>query len=105
MYRRHVELAPRGGRQPRQQRGAAANPREPGGPELREGWWRCQLMSVDEVPIFGFSARSSSVWLATAHGTLGVRMLAATGELVASMLAGTSPPIDAASYAPARFGL
>jgi len=49
--------------------------------------------------------RWSNLTLATAHGVLGVSMSAATGELVASMLAGVASPIDATPYAPARFQL
>jgi D-amino-acid dehydrogenase len=60
---------------------------------------------VDEIPIIGPSTRWSNLLLATAHGMLGVSMSAATGELVASMLAGTTPAIDPAPYAPARFRL
>ena len=86
-------------------RGASAFLREPEGGELREEWWGWRPMSVDEVPIIGASKRWSNLLLATAHGMLGVSMSAATGELVASLLAATSPVIDPAPYAPARFGL
>ncbi|GAB2559784.1 NAD(P)/FAD-dependent oxidoreductase [Rhodanobacter koreensis] len=86
-------------------RGAASGLREPEGPELLEEWWGWRPMSVDEVPIIGPSTRWSNLLLATAHGMLGVSMSAATGELVAAMLAGSASPIDATPYAPARFGL
>lgn len=86
-------------------RGAAQCLREPEGPQLQEEWWGWRPMSVDEVPIIGPSTRWSNLWLATAHGMLGVSMSAATGELIASMLGGPASPIDAAPYAPARFGL
>ncbi|MFC5580862.1 NAD(P)/FAD-dependent oxidoreductase [Rhodanobacter terrae] len=86
-------------------RGAASGLHEPEGPELLEEWWGWRPMSVDEVPIIGPCARWSNLLLATAHGMLGVSMSAATGELVASMLGGGASPIDAAPYAPARFGL
>ena len=86
-------------------RGAAAFLREPEGAELLEEWWGWRPMSVDEVPIIGPSTRWSNLLLATAHGMLGVSMSAATGELVAAMLAGTSMPIDPAPFAPARFHL
>jgi D-amino-acid dehydrogenase len=36
---------------------------------------------------------------------LGISMSAATGELVASLLAGPAPTLDAAPYTPARFAL
>ena len=86
-------------------RGAATGLHEPEGPELQEEWWGWRPMSVDEVPIIGPSTRWSNLLLATAHGVLGVSMSAATGELVASMLAGMASPIDATPYAPARFHL
>jgi D-amino-acid dehydrogenase len=86
-------------------RGAAQCLHQPEGPQLLEEWWGWRPMSADEVPIIGPSARWSNLWLATAHGMLGVSMSAATGELVASMLGGPASPIDAAPYAPSRFGL
>ncbi|HZX71678.1 MAG TPA: FAD-dependent oxidoreductase, partial [Rhodanobacter sp.] len=86
-------------------RGAAANLREPEGTELLEQWWGWRPMSVDEVPIIGASTRCKNLWLATAHGMLGVSMAAATGELIAAQMAGTIPMIDATPYAPSRFGL
>lgn len=86
-------------------RGAAAFLREPEGGELLEEWWGWRPMSVDEVPIIGPSTRWSNLLLATAHGMLGVSMSAATGEMVAAMLAGTSVPINPTPFAPARFGL
>lgn len=86
-------------------RGAAAFLREPEGHQLMEEWWGWRPMSVDEVPIIGASTRWANLSLATAHGMLGVSMSAATGELVAALLAGTPSAIDARPYAPARFGL
>lgn len=86
-------------------RGAAAFLREPEGHQLMEEWWGWRPMSVDEVPIIGASTRWANLSLATAHGMLGVSMSAATGELVAALLAGRPPAIDPTPYAPARFGL
>lgn len=86
-------------------RGAAEGLREPEGPQLQEEWWGWRPMSVDEVPIIGPSMRWSNLHLATAHGMLGVSMSAATGELVAAQIQGSTPAFDDAPYAPARFGL
>jgi D-amino-acid dehydrogenase len=86
-------------------RGAAEGLREPEGPQLQEEWWGWRPMSVDEVPIIGPSTRWANLHLATAHGMLGVSMSAATGELVAAQLNGTTPALDPTPYAPARFGL
>jgi D-amino-acid dehydrogenase len=86
-------------------RGAALGLREPEGPQLQEEWWGWRPMSVDEVPIIGPSTQWSNLYLATAHGMLGVSMSAATGELVAAQLNDTAPAFDPAPYAPSRFGL
>lgn len=86
-------------------RGAATSLREPEGPQLQEEWWGWRPMSMDEVPIIGPSTQWANLHLATAHGMLGVSMSAATGELVAAQLNGTTPAFDPAPYAPARFGL
>jgi len=86
-------------------RGAATYLREPEGRGEVVPWWGWRPMSVDEVPIIGPSARWSNLMYATAHGMLGISMSAATGELVASLLAGPAPTLDPAPYSPARFGL
>lgn len=86
-------------------RGAAQGLHEPEGPQLLEEWWGWRPMSVDEVPIIGPSTRWSNLSFATAHGMLGVSMSAATGELIASQLRGSTPSIDPSPYAPARFGV
>lgn len=84
-------------------RGAAAYLREPVGAELREEWWGWRPMSIDELPLIGPVRRWNNLVLATGHGMLGVSMSAATGELVASLIAGTAPMLDPLPYAPQRF--
>ena len=71
----------------------------------REQWWGWRPMSRDEVPLIGPSTRWRNLWLATGHGMLGVSMAAATAELIAQLLDGHAPTLDAGLYAPARFGL
>jgi D-amino-acid dehydrogenase len=78
-----------------------APPRTP----AREQWWGWRPMSRDEVPLIGPSTRWRNLWLATGHGMLGVSMAAATAELIAQLLDARAPTLDAALYAPARFGL
>jgi D-amino-acid dehydrogenase len=85
--------------------GAAAYLRVPLGHELHEEWWGWRPMCVDEIPLIGPVKRWNNLMLATGHGMLGVSMSAATAELVASLIAGESPALDALAYAPARFGL
>ncbi len=86
-------------------RGAAAYLHEPEGQGEAVPWWGWRPMSVDEVPIIGPSGRWSNLTYATAHGMLGISMSAATGELVASLLAGPAPTLDPTPYSPSRFGL
>ncbi|UPG87153.1 FAD-dependent oxidoreductase [Luteibacter aegosomatis] len=86
-------------------RGAAAYLHEPEGRGEAVPWWGWRPMSVDEVPIVGPSAQWSNLTYATAHGMLGISMSAATGELVAGLLAGPAPVLDPTPYSPARFGL
>lgn len=86
-------------------RGAAAYLRAPVGPALREEWWGWRPMCVDEIPLIGPVRRWNNLMLATAHGMLGVSMSAATAELVASLIAGEPPVLDAMAFAPARFDL
>jgi D-amino-acid dehydrogenase len=86
-------------------RGAATYLHEPEGRGEMVPWWGWRPMSVDELPIIGPSARWSNLTYATAHGMLGISMSAATGELVANLLAGPAPALDPTPYSPARFGL
>jgi D-amino-acid dehydrogenase len=87
------------------QRAAGEYLREPPQTPAREQWWGWRPMSRDEVPLIGPSTRWRNLWLATGHGMLGVSMAAATAELVAQLLDERAPTLDAALYAPARFGL
>ncbi|TCV97121.1 D-amino acid dehydrogenase small subunit [Luteibacter rhizovicinus] len=86
-------------------RGAATFLHEPEGRGEVVPWWGWRPMSVDEVPIIGPSSRWSNLVFATGHGMLGISMSAATGELVAGLLAGPAPVLDPAPFSPARFGL
>lgn len=86
-------------------RGATAYLKTPLGPELQEEWWGWRPMCIDELPLIGPSSRIDNLLFATGHGMLGVSMSAATAELVAAQIMGDPPVLDAAAYAPARFGL
>ncbi|MBB3227219.1 D-amino-acid dehydrogenase [Luteibacter sp. Sphag1AF] len=86
-------------------RGASAFLTVPEGRGAAVPWWGWRPMTVDEVPILGPSSRWSNLVFATGHGMLGISMSAATGELIAGLLAGPAPMLDAAPYSPARFGI
>lgn len=84
-------------------RGAAAFLREPEGPERVEEWWGWRPMVPDDLPLIGHVPGCANLMLATGHGMLGVTLSAATGELVADLLAGTTPAVDPRPFSPARF--
>ena len=86
-------------------RGAAAYLKAPLGAELQEEWWGWRPMCVDELPLIGPSAHWDNLLFATGHGMLGVSMSVATAELLTACVMGDKPVLDAAAYAPARFGL
>ena len=59
------------------------------------GW---RPMSVDDIPIIGPVPGRKGLWLATGHGMMGVGMSAATGQLVADLVAGRAPAVDPEPY-------
>lgn len=86
-------------------RGAARYLHEPEGPSVTEEWWGWRPMTWDDLPILGRAARWRNLSLATGHGMLGVSMSAASGQLVAEVVAGAKPTLDPAPYNPQRFHL
>ena len=60
-------------------------------------------MSRDDIPLIGRAPGHSNLWLATGHGMMGVGMSAGTGRLMADLMTGRTPAIDATPYAPTRF--
>lgn len=85
------------------ERGAAEYLHVPVGPVARERWWGWRPMSVDDVPLIGPVPGTPGLWLATGHGMMGVGMSAGTGQLLADLITGAKPALDAAPYAPSRF--
>lgn len=78
---------------------------EPEGPAVVEEWYGWRPMTYDDLPIIGRTAKWKNLMLATGHSMLGVTMSAATGEMVAQLLAGGETTLDAATVSPSRFGL
>lgn len=66
-------------------------------------WMGYRPSLPDSLPVIGASARAPRVIYAFGHGHLGLTQSAGTGELVASLAQGTTPPIDLAPYSPSRF--
>lgn len=85
------------------ERGAAEYLHVPTGPEVIERWYGWRPMSVDDLPVIGPVPGRPHVWLATGHGMMGVSMSAATGQLIADLIAGREPAVDPSPYRLERF--
>jgi D-amino-acid dehydrogenase len=76
-------------------------------PELRtEGgkqWMGFRPSLPDSLPAIGFSRKHRNIVYAFGHGHLGLTQSAATGRLVADLLAGAPPAIDLTPFSPQRF--
>jgi D-amino-acid dehydrogenase len=70
---------------------------------VQEEWFGWRPMTPDGLPVIDRSGAFANVLIAAGHNMLGLSMAPATGKLVAEMLGGESPHIDAAPYALARF--
>ena len=70
----------------------------------RQEWTGLRPMCADGKPLIG-ATRMPGLYLNTGHGQLGWTTGAASGELLASLVTGHSPALDATPFAPARFGL
>ena len=68
-----------------------------------EIWRGLRPLSADTLPIIGRPRGHHGVILATGHGMLGVSLGPVTGEAVAALAGGSTPPVDLAPYSPDRF--
>lgn len=66
-------------------------------------WMGFRPSFPDSRPVIGRSRDDGRVFYAFGHGHHGLTQAAATAEIVAALVAGRTPPIDAAPYSPARF--
>jgi len=57
----------------------------------------------DHQPVIGPDPRVAGLWHACGHEGAGVGLAPATGALLADLIAGRAPEVDAARFAPARF--
>ncbi len=70
--------------------------------ELWRGWRPC---TPDGYPVIGRLSTVENLWVATGHCMLGITQGPGTGKLVADMVTGREPMLDATPFHPARFGL
>lgn len=70
-----------------------------------EPWIGYRPLTPDSLPIVGRSTRFPNLVIASGHGTLGVTLAPATGNLVAEIVSGRSLPAWTEAVRPARFGI
>lgn len=69
----------------------------------QERWYGWRPMTWDSLPIIGRVPRLSNAYLATGHNMLGLSLAPATGRMIAEMVSGQAPHIDATPFSPSRF--
>ena len=76
-----------------------------GVPPIEQGeMWMGHRPSIpDSLPVIGAAHAARSVLYAFGHGHYGLTQAAATGRIVADLIAGRTPPIDLAPFLPQRF--
>jgi len=90
-------------RMDRIKRSAAHYLKEPLGNPVLEEWSGLRPMSYDDLPIIGRLEKRKNLVVATGHGMLGISMAPGTGKLVADLVRGVKPGIDAKPFSPQRF--
>ncbi|GGK20666.1 NAD(P)/FAD-dependent oxidoreductase [Salinarimonas ramus] len=71
--------------------------------EAGETWMGSRPSTPDGLPVIGFAPRAHRVVLAFGHGHIGFATGPLTGRLVAELLAGETPSVPLAPFAPDRF--
>lgn len=67
-------------------------------------WMGFRPSMPDSMPVIGRSPRYDNAFLAFGHGHDGLGLAAITGKVVAEMVAGRRPSVDATPFRPERFG-
>jgi glycine/D-amino acid oxidase-like deaminating enzyme len=65
-------------------------------------WTGLRPATADKLPFIGRWPDGSTPWVATGHEGLGITAALGTGELMAALLTGETPPLDPAPFDPAR---
>ncbi|MBM3599583.1 MAG: FAD-dependent oxidoreductase [Alphaproteobacteria bacterium] len=73
------------------------------GTDKAKFWMGRRPSMPDSLPVIGRSPRHRNAWFAFGHGHLGLTLGAATGRLIADLVAGRPPSVDAAPYRADRF--
>lgn len=68
-------------------------------------WMGFRPSIPDSLPVIGSASGDGRIIHAFGHGHYGLTQAAATADMVAALIAGRAPAVDAAPYAPGRFRL
>ena len=71
--------------------------------EMRSTWMGFRPSMPDSLPVIGPSPRHANVYYAFGHGHLGLTLAAVTGRMIADLVAGRPPAVDATPYRITRF--
>ena len=69
-----------------------------------EPWMGTRPCMPDMKPVFGAVPGVAGMWCAFGHGHQGFTLGPVTGELLAAMMTGAAPRVDARPFSPGRFG-
>lgn len=70
---------------------------------FREAWAGFRPATDDTLPVLGPSPALANVFYAAGHYRSGILLSALTGEIIADLVKGRTPPIDLAPFSAARF--
>ena len=65
-------------------------------------WTGMRPATLDKLPLIGAWEPTPGLWIAAGHEGLGITTALATARLLADLVAGRTPPIDAAPFSPMR---
>jgi glycine/D-amino acid oxidase-like deaminating enzyme len=65
-------------------------------------WTGFRPTTPDKLPLVGRWEPTPGLWIAAGHEGLGITTALGTGQLIADLVAGRVPAIDAVPYAPGR---
>ncbi|MCP3441123.1 FAD-dependent oxidoreductase [Bradyrhizobium sp. CCGUVB14] len=68
-----------------------------------EPWFGTRPCTPDMLPVLGVAPRHRGLWMNFGHGHQGFTLGPATGRLLAEIMSGEAPAVDAVPYRPDRF--
>jgi len=83
--------------------GAELYLREPMADPVQNEWFGWRPMVYDGLPIIDRSPKWQNAFIAAGHGMLGLSMAPGTGKLIAELITGDTPHLDASAYSLKRF--